>query len=371
MESRVRYADGEPAKIVAISTALHDGHPVVAVGTLGVVTRHTLTGSYSERQETTRPWDLVLDEGGVADIKLQKQVGHLQDLLRSERKYHAVKKEELERITANAVHVSNDLRAKLADEAHKVDEYRGKFAEVTNALQNEKNHSAFLKIEIGGLKAQITQTVKELDEDPEKCIDTGALIKELRQNLFDQKTQTIAANGTIADLQKEYQIMQTALTHRDAEQAKLTEAASFDKATNEHIRKVLQLERDKRVDIQKELVKVKETNTILASEVVALEKQLSEADTRSKNQREAYEKLVNELRFDIAKAEVWRVKLQHEIEDFQKVLMEVRSENTLLEEKLNSFAPPNPANHFDTSAFFGYVFKAAKEVSEQNDRTEH
>jgi hypothetical protein len=233
MESRVRYADGEPAKIVAISTALHDGHPVVAVGTLGVVTRHTLTGSYSERQETTRPWDLVLDEG-VADIKLQKQVGHLQDLLRSERKYWAVKKEELIRIIADAAHVSNDMRSKLADaahvsndmrskladEAHKVDEYRGKFAGAVNELTNLRN------------------------------------------------------------------------------------------------------------------------------------------------QREAYEKLVNELRFDIAKAEVRRVKLQEE-------LMEVRSENTLLEEKLNSFAPNPDENHPVISTFFGYVFEAAKEVSEQNDRTEH
>jgi chromosome segregation ATPase len=186
-----------------------------------------------------------------------------------------------------------------------VDEYRGKFAVATNDLRSEKNHSAFLKIENAALEDQIMQTVKELDEDLEKRIDTGALIKELRQNLRDQKTQCTAANGMIADLQKENQIMRTALTHRDAERAKLTDAATFDKDTIEHVRKGLKLERDKRVKLQEELVKVKETNTIFASEVVALEKhRREEAAARSKNQCEAYEKLVNELRFDIAKAEV-------------------------------------------------------------------
>jgi hypothetical protein len=314
MESRVRYADGEPAKIVAISTALHDGHPVVAVGTLGVVTRHTLTGSYSERQEATRPWDLVLDEGGIADIKLRKQVGHLQELLRSGRQRWSAKNEELNRV--------------IAAEAHRVDEYRGKFVVAMNDLRSEKNHSAFLKVENTELKAQITQTVKELDEDLEKRVDTGALIKELRQNLFDQKTQCIAANGMIADLRKENQIMRTALarrdaeqakvdilingaknridlakenqimrtalTHRDAEQAKLADAAAFNKDTIEQLRKGLRLEHEFGDDILEELVKVKETNTILASEVVALEKQLSEADTQSKKQLEAYEKLLVE-----------------------------------------------------------------------------
>lgn len=306
LDTPVRYREGSNARIIAISSDVFDVAPVIVVTDTGIITRHTLTGKFEGQQTTTKsPWDLVPIESNLEIAKLQEEIERLQAMLKSER--------------AKCVEIRDDLRQKYNTVSKQANDLRAenqhRFAELQSELLKEQRDRRILEVTVKQLREQnnsymatrvtLEDNLSDMKQSQEKLLEE-----------FDQKTQTIAANNMITDLQNEARVLRGGLAEKDKQlldaernsrimkadlitlrdqrldlmrcKEQLEDAGKLDKDTIEHLHKGLKLERDKRVKLQAQLKMMDETSVAFERNATNQIMELKEENARLEKQLDSF-----------------------------------------------------------------------------------